>query len=130
MRDFRDLAQRIGLEQTVQLYNEGKQARAYLEQLIEQEQIACQYKSPGRLTVAHCRQAYEGLERELELKNRHVKFDARIVTKGELPTELGSDYYCGALLTNDAGDLHPGQYVGGLVKEFSRPVRRLPPTRR
>jgi len=125
MRDFRDLVERIGLDRTIRLYNEGKEARAYLEQLIEREQIACQYKSPGRLTVAHSRQAYEGLQREFDLKLRHVKFDGRMVPADSLGSELGSDYYCGALLTNDAGDLHPGEYVGGLVERVQSAGARM-----
>mgnify|MGYP001217897893 CR=1 FL=1 len=117
MRDFSDLVRRIGLERTIRLYNEGKEARYYLESLIEREQIACHYKSPGRLTAAHCKRAYEFLERELEFKRRHVKFDAHMVSSDYLPSELGSDYYCGGLVTNDAGDLHPGEYVSGLVRQ-------------
>lgn len=116
MRDFSELVERIGLERTIRLYDEGKQARAHLEQLLEHEQIACHYKSPGRLTVAHSRKAYAGLERELVLKQRHVKFDAVMVTRDNLSTELGSDFYCGGLLTNDAGDMHPGLYVNGLIE--------------
>ena len=115
MRDFSELVERIGLERTIRLYNEGKQARTHLEQLLEHEQIACYYKSPGRLTVAHSRKTYEALERELELKQRHVKFDATMVTPENLHTELGSDFYYGALLTHDAGDMHPGMYVNGLI---------------
>lgn len=117
MRDFSELVKRIGLEQTIRLYNEGKEARSYLESLIEREQIACHYQTPGRLTAAHCKQAYEALERELEFKRRHVKFDADMVSSHGLGLELGSNYYCGALLTRDAGDLHPGEYVGGLIKQ-------------
>jgi len=125
MLNFSDLAARIGLERTIRLYNEGKQARAYLEQLIEGEQIVCGYKSPGRLTVAHCRQAYDGLQRELDLKKRHVKCDAQIVAPEQMPSELGSDYYYGGLLTNDAGDLHPGQYVGGLIRQIQSAGARV-----
>ena len=115
MRDFGELVERIGLERAIRLYNEGKQARAYLEQLLEHEQIACHYKSPGRLTAAHTRKAYEALEEELELKRRHVNFDASMVPPESLSTELGSDFYYGAMLTNDAGDMHPGMYVNGLI---------------
>ena len=125
MRDFSDLAGRIGLQKTIRLYNEGKQARAYLEQLIEREQIVCGYKSPGRLTVAHCRRAYDGLQRELDLKMRHVKFDAQMITPEQMGSELGSDYYYGALLTNDAGDLHPGQYVSGLIRQIQSAGARV-----
>ena len=115
MRDFSELIARIGLERTIRLYNEGKRARAHLEQLLEHEQIICHYKSPGRLTVAHTRKAYEALEQELSLKHRHVEFDAAMVPPESLSTELGSDFYYGALLTNDAGDMHPGMYVHALI---------------
>ena len=71
MRDFSELVARIGLKRTIRLYNEGKEARAYLEDLLEREQIVCHYKSPGRLTVAHTPKMYEALARELEFKRQH-----------------------------------------------------------
>jgi glycine/D-amino acid oxidase-like deaminating enzyme len=109
------MLERLGPEIAVGFYKEVKEARSYLEHLISSHAIECDYARVGRFIGCHASKFYEPLARDLELRRRHVGFDAEMIPRAEQHRVIGSDaYYGGRLILSDA-NLHPAKLHRGLL---------------
>lgn len=95
-------------------------AVAGLEQLIQEEVIACDYVRAGHLTVAARASHLPRLVATARVLARW-KHPTEILDRSELRAdELGSTRYYGALLDPAAGTLHPARYLAGLAAAARR----------
>ena len=86
-----------------------------VERLVKEEQIDCDFKRAGRLTVASKPAHYKRFVRSQEMLAKHVGQDTILIPKTELKSELGTHYYCGAWLDPLGSGLHVGKFVRGLA---------------
>ena len=87
----------------------------YLETLIAQHHIACDYRQTGRLAAAWIPQHLENWKKRLPLLNSVSQVQARVLTRDELRAELDSPAYHGGVLIERAGLLNPALYYAGLL---------------
>ena len=113
---FPALSERYGLETAIALYREVRNGRAWLDQLITREAIDCHYARVGRFVGCHKPQDYDRLARDLELRQKHVGFDAVMVPKNEVHTMIGTDQYHGGRLIVSDGNLQPAMLHRGLLE--------------
>jgi glycine/D-amino acid oxidase-like deaminating enzyme len=105
-----------GRERASAFYLAVREARIYLEHLIESGGIACHYERVGRFIGAHKAEDYESLARDLEVRRNAIGFDAEMVSASDVHRVIGSDAYCGGRLINTDGNLQPALFHQGLVR--------------
>ena len=96
--------------------HDASAAMTYLENLIAEEQIDCDYHRTGRIVAAWTPQHLEQMRGRIPELNALTAADARMLSRQEIADELGSDYYIGGMLVNRAGHLDPGKLHAGLLK--------------
>jgi glycine/D-amino acid oxidase-like deaminating enzyme len=116
---------RYGLEGAKRLYNAFREAVDVVEELTEKEQIDCDFVRAGRLGVAYKPAHFEqkkAQQRELAEVFGH---ETTLISPSDLHTELGSDYYHGALLDPLSAGLHVGKFVHGMAEAAERTGARI-----
>jgi glycine/D-amino acid oxidase-like deaminating enzyme len=108
------LIKRYGEELATDLYGESLAACALVRQLIADESIDAEWVGAGHLELAYSRDHARGLELERAAVER-LGGKAEVVSRADLPAEIGSSAYYGALAVEGGGGLHPARYFAGLV---------------
>jgi glycine/D-amino acid oxidase-like deaminating enzyme len=130
--------QRYGQDRARELYDAFRTAVDVVEELTRTEKIDCDFVRSGRLGVAFKPEHHEAQKATQADLVRNFGHETVLISKSELRSELGSDYYHGALLDPLSAGLHVGKYVHGLAEAAERAgvqihernaataVRRLP----
>jgi glycine/D-amino acid oxidase-like deaminating enzyme len=111
---------RYGQERARELYDSFREAVDVVEELTQKEQIDCDFHRAGRLGVAYKPQHFEGMRATRRDLAENFGHDTVLLSRAELRSELGSDYYHGALLDPLSAALHVGKYVHGLADAAER----------
>lgn len=111
----RNLADALGRETTRRLLEDAAQSYAFLEQLIEREQIACSYEARGRFVGAHTPAAHAAQQRKAELLNRWCDAGAEAIPRHRQHEYISTRYYYGGMFVKRSGALHPGRFHRGLL---------------
>ncbi|WP_366555687.1 NAD(P)/FAD-dependent oxidoreductase [Aquibaculum sediminis] len=113
---FRNMVQKWG-EQTAQSYYLGvREARQYLDHLIQDNDIECHYRKVGRFIGAHKPEDYQSLARDLEARKASIGFDAEMIPASQMQDIVGSDAYHGGRLIHSDGNLQPALLHSGLAQ--------------
>jgi len=112
--DVETLAARYGMEAAKRMYAASLASIAFVEQIVREERIECNFSRSGHLEVA-CKQAhFDAYARSVELIGRQFDHLLRVVPKKELRSEIGSDIYFGGMVDDLSAGLNPARYVAGL----------------
>ncbi len=119
-QDFHGLSTRLGLDRAIGLYRAFDAAVSKVESIVTEEGIKCDFKRVGKLKLAAKPQHYEKLARSQELLARHVDPETRMLPRGDLHTEIGSDRYYGGLIFEKSAGMHMGRFGHGLAEAAAR----------
>ncbi|MFE7767192.1 NAD(P)/FAD-dependent oxidoreductase [Streptomyces sp. NPDC057438] len=97
-------------------YDSFREAVDVVEELTQTERIECDFNRSGRLGVAFTPQHLESMRATQRDLAENFDHGTHLLTRSELNSELGSDYYHGALLDPLSDALHVGKYVHGLAE--------------
>ena len=111
------LAQQVGVERAAIIGDDAVRAWDYLRTLIQPERLDVDYVQRGRFMGAHSRGAYDMLLRRAEEQRRTLGMTIHAVPREAQRREIGSDFYFGGTVTEEAGALHPAKLY--------REIRRL-----
>jgi glycine/D-amino acid oxidase-like deaminating enzyme len=112
--DVETLAARYGMDATKRMYAASLASIAFVEQIVREEQIDCNFSRCGHLEVA-CKQShFDSYSRSVELIARDFNHQLRIVPGKALHSEIGSDLYFGGIVDDVSAGLNPARYVAGL----------------
>ncbi|HLW88016.1 MAG TPA: FAD-binding oxidoreductase [Terriglobales bacterium] len=112
--DVETLAARYGMEAARRMYAASLTSIAFVEQIVREEQIDCNFSRSGYLEVA-CKQShFDAYARSAELIGRKFNHQLRVVGRKELRSEIGSDIYFGGIVDDLSAGLNPARYVAGL----------------
>ena len=111
---------RYGQQRTRELYAAFREAVDVVEELTQKEQIDCDFLRAGRLGVAYKPQHFEAMKATQRDLAENFDHETKLLSRSDLRTELGSDYYHGALLDPLSAGLHVGKYVHGLAEAAER----------
>jgi glycine/D-amino acid oxidase-like deaminating enzyme len=109
------LIKQLGPARAKELYAASLASLEYLENLIVEEHIACDYARAGHIEAACKRAHFEQYRKEQDLLAREFNHGVTLLDRAEQARELGSDYYHGLLIDERSGALHPAKYVRGLA---------------
>jgi glycine/D-amino acid oxidase-like deaminating enzyme len=91
----------------------------FVEKLIADEGIECDYERTGQLYLAHHRRVAAHFEAEAQ-ELQDAGEPVRCLPREALGDEVGSDWFHGGLLFDRTGGLHPARFHRGLVERARR----------
>ncbi len=114
------MIKRYGRETVRKMYAASIESIDLVEQIVREENIACNFSRCGHLEVA-CKQShFDGYAESAALIQREFNHQRRIVSKNELRSEIGSDIYFGGMVDETSAGLNPARYVAGLAQSAQR----------
>jgi glycine/D-amino acid oxidase-like deaminating enzyme len=109
------LIAKVGLTRAKELYAASLASTKYLEDLIDEEAIGCDYTRSGHVEAACKPQHFKHYQQEQAVLAREFNHQVQLIDRSDQQRELGTAYYHGLLVDNDSGALHPAKYVRGLA---------------
>ena len=106
---------KFGLERAIAMQREADRAANHMLTLMEDEGIACDFVTSGRIIGAVTPAHYEIQARELDLMRKHIGIEGAMVPRAEQRREIGGEGYFGGQVVHDAGFLHGALYHQGLM---------------
>lgn len=106
----------VGPERAGLIREDAVRLQAFLRSLIIEERLDVDYVERGRFFGAHSPGAYEALVRRAESYRKELGLTVHAVPREEQHREIGSNFYYGGIVTEEAGALHPAK----LYREFRR----------
>ncbi|HEU5100286.1 MAG TPA: FAD-binding oxidoreductase [Roseiflexaceae bacterium] len=119
------LVTKYGLATARRLFAASLRALDYVERIVAEERIECDFARSGHLLLA-CKPAhYQAFAREAELLERDFGHPTRVLAAGELRGEIGSSAYYGGLVDEASAGVNPARYVAGLARAAQRAGAQL-----
>lgn len=113
---FSALLKQYGAERAIAIYTEVANAFSYTTGLMEGEKLSCGFSRRGRFTGAATPKHYAAMQRELELKNRHIPSQDTMLPADRQGEEIGFGGYFGGLVIPDVASIHSGLYQLELLR--------------
>ncbi len=114
------LISRYGVALVRRMYAASLASIDCTEKIVAEEAIACDFSRCGHLEVA-CKQAhFNGYAESAGQIKREFGHELRIIPRGELRAEIGSNIYFGGMVDETSAGLNPARYVGGLAQATQR----------
>jgi glycine/D-amino acid oxidase-like deaminating enzyme len=114
------LIARYGKEATAHMYAASLSSIDFVEALVREENIACDFVRCGHLEVACKARHFDDFRRSAEGTARHFHHQQRLVPKDQLQSEIGSTIYHGGLVDESSAGLNPARYVAGIARAAER----------
>jgi glycine/D-amino acid oxidase-like deaminating enzyme len=118
--ELSDVVRRSGLDVARRLFQESLAAIQFVESVIRDEGIACDWRRSGHVTLAAKPSHLPPLQEARQLLARDFGYQTDLLGPGEIGREIGSPRYHGGLLDAAAGSLQPAAYVAGLARAALR----------
>lgn len=120
-----ELDRRLGTERAGRIFQLTLDAICFLENLISEESIACDFVRCGAVTLAAKPSHLPALARSGRFLRDRLGYETELLGPEEVRREIGSRRYHGALLDPGGCSLQPAKYVHGLGQAASRAGARL-----
>src|SRR5258707_1433427 len=96
------LIARYGKEATAKMYAASLESIDFVEKLVREENIACDFARSGHLEVACKAKHFDDFRRGADEIARHFNHQQRLVPKNQLQSEIGSAIYHGGLVDDSS----------------------------
>jgi len=111
---FRDAIARYGFPTASALFLTYNDAIDSIEKLVGEEGIDCDFARTGKLNLAAKPGHYDGLRKTHEVLAERLGYETHMVPRSEMRSEIGSDFYHGAMVDPKGAGLHVGKFTRGL----------------
>lgn len=114
---------KLGVNKLISMYGRERTRRMYaaslasmdcVEQIVQEEGIACDFSRSGHLEVACKQKHFDDYERQAEVIEVEFNHKLRVVQRSELSAEIGSSIYFGGMVDEVSAGCNPARYVAGL----------------
>ncbi|MEM1275540.1 MAG: FAD-binding oxidoreductase [Pseudomonadota bacterium] len=102
------------------LYEAHCASRAHALDVMQAENIACDYAETGRFRGLWSSEEYEGAARAIDRLKALIPVEAHMVPASEQRAEAGTDLYAGGTVYPLHGGLNPAKWVAGLLAAAQR----------
>jgi glycine/D-amino acid oxidase-like deaminating enzyme len=119
-KGFSGRAAAVAPDRAARLLSDAADAFALVDRLIAEERIACHWEKPGRFVGAWTGTHFRRQAERLALLNSAAQSGAFMVPREAQREEIASDYYCGGMVVERSGKLHPALYLKGLLDACRR----------
>src|ERR1700739_2807769 len=103
-----------GRERTRRMYAASLSSMDCVEQIVQEEGIACDFSRCGHLEVACKQKHFDDYARQADVIAREFNHHLRVVQRNELSSEIGSSIYYGGMVDEVSAGANPARYVAGL----------------
>jgi glycine/D-amino acid oxidase-like deaminating enzyme len=114
------LIARYGKETTARMYAASLESIDFVEKLVREENIACDFARCGHLEVACKPKHFDDFRHSAEETARHFNHRQRLIPKDQLQSEIGSAIYHGGLVDESSAGVNPARLVAGLASAAER----------
>ena len=115
-QDIFKIYKKYGIEYAREFWKASVDAIDLLENIIQEEKINCDWSRNGHIALA-CKQShYDNLPEYANWIQKELGHKKTLVSKEEIHSEIGTNYYYGGLSDEVSGGLQPAKYVDGLAK--------------
>ncbi len=115
-----ELIARYGLDAARRLDASSIEAIDFVERLVGEERIACDFARCGHLALASKRSHFAQFEREAALLAQAFGRHVRLVPPADLHDEVGSSAYHGGMVDDASASVNPAKLVYGLAQAARR----------
>lgn len=126
-QNFSALAASQGVEQATRYYQAYAGAVDYVQQLVAEEQIDCDFRRCGKLKLASKASHMPALKAAYDMMRRHVDPDVTLLSADEVRGEIDSPAFHGGLLQQHGGQMHMGKFGVGLADAAARAGAQIYP---
>lgn len=119
------LAHMVGAGRASRMFRLSLEAMRYLERLIAEEEIACDFVRCGAVTLAAKPGHVPALEQDARVLREQLGYETELIGGKDMGRVIGSTRYHGALLDPLACSLQPAKYVQGLARAAEKAGARL-----
>ncbi|RCK53548.1 FAD-dependent oxidoreductase [Thalassospira profundimaris] len=117
---YADAQKHLGADRAKTLYKAYDSSIDMIEELIAEENIACDFRRSGKLKLASKASHVAGLRANFELINKEVDPDTKWIDKNDLASEIGPQIFHGGMLYEKSAMMHMGRFVNGLADAAHR----------
>ncbi len=110
------LSARYGQARSLAIVRESIGFVDFLKDLLNEEQIECEFAQVGRFRCASRPSHYDEMARTLEQQKLATGIDAELVPRESVQEEIGSASFYGGVRYKIDAMLHPAKYHDGLVR--------------
>ena len=114
------LIARYGKEATARMFAASLESIDFVEKLVREENIDCDFVRCGHLEVACKSRHFDDFRRSAEATARDFNHHQRIIPKDQLQSEIGSKIYHGGLVDDSSAGVNPARFVAGLARAAER----------
>ncbi len=126
-QNFSSLVASQGLEQASRFYHAYDSAVNYVEKIVREEQIACDFRLCGKIKLASKATHFAGLRDTWKLMRDTVDPEIELLSKDDIRNEVGSDSFHGGLLQKRGARMHMGKFGVGLAEAAARSGAKIYP---
>ena len=126
-QNFVSLVASQGLEKASRFYRAFDSAVSYVEQLVREEQIDCDFRLCGKLKLASKATHFPDLRSAWQLMRDTVDPEIELISRDDIRQEVGSDAFHGGLLQKRGGQMHMGKFGAGLAEAAARSGAKIYP---
>jgi len=119
-QNFASLVASKGLEKATEFYHAYDEAVSYVQSVIEEEQIDCDFRLCGKIKLASKPAHFTSLQAAAALMRKTVDPDVVLISAQEIRNEVESDAFYGGLLQKRGGQMHMGKFGIGLANSAAR----------
>jgi len=114
------LIARYGKEATARMYAASLESIDFVEKLVREENIACDFARCGHLEVACKPKHFDDFRRSADETARYFNHRQRLIPRDQLQSEIGSAIYHGGLVDESSAGVNPARLVAGLASAAER----------
>jgi len=114
------LISRYGQDATARMYAASLKSIDFVENLVREESIACDFSRCGHLEVACKPKHFDDFRRSAEETARHFGHQQRLIPREQMQSEIGSAIYHGGLVDELSAGVNPARMVAGLAVAAER----------
>ncbi|WP_147198687.1 FAD-binding oxidoreductase [Pantoea sp. CCBC3-3-1] len=119
-QNFAALVASQGVEQASRYYRAFASAVDYVQSLVSDEQIDCDFIRCGKIKLASKASHFAGLKATYEALRTHVDREVELVGADEVRSEVDSAAFHGGLIQKRGGQMHMGKFGIGLAQAAAR----------
>ena len=114
------LRKRFGAQVADDIFAEAHPALNWVQTLIRDENIECDYQSTGRIQLAWTRSHFEGQRKLAASVRAKSAVQADVIERAELRQEIATERYFGGVVFPEHAAIHPAKFHQGLLGAVRR----------
>ena len=107
---------RYGRDRAIEMFAEYNRAIDTIEDLVKENSIDCDFERSGKLSLAMNAKQVDGMRKTQQILADAADYSVRVVSKEDIHTEIGSDFYAGGMVDPLGAGMHVGKFAHGLAE--------------